>query len=66
MLLRIHSLLFNFGSDKTSDMSKKEELIISRRFVKNDAIHEEFLCFVPVSSTAGKNLATVMLSEALV
>ena len=44
-------------------MSQTKQLSNSTHFGKNDAIHEEFLCFVSVSSTIGENLTTVTLLE---
>ena len=35
----------------------------SVRFIKDTEVHEEFLCFVPVSSTTGKDLASTILIQ---
>ena len=52
---------FSILADVISEMTHPEQLSISLRFVK--MILQEFLCFVPVSSTAGKYLTTFILSE---
>ena len=54
---------FSILADETSDLSQTEQLSISVRFVKKYTIHEEFLCFVPVSSITGENLMNVILLE---
>lgn len=54
---------FSILADETSDDSQTEQLSISIRFVKENTIHEEFLCFVAVSSTTGEHLASTILSE---
>ena len=38
-------------ADETTDVSQTEQLSLSVRFIKDTKVHEEFLCFVPVSST---------------
>jgi len=41
----------------------KTILSLSVRFIKDTKVHEEFLCFVPVSSTTGKDLASAILTQ---
>ena len=53
---------FSILADETSDLSQTEQFSTSVRFVKKYTIHEEFLCFVPVSSTS-RNLTNVILLE---
>jgi len=47
---------FSILADETTDVSQTEQLSLSVRFMKDTKVHEEFLCFVPVSSTTGKDL----------
>jgi len=47
---------------ETTHVSQTEQLSLSVRFVKDTKVHEEFLCFVPVSST-GKDLASTILTQ---
>ena len=54
---------FAILADETSDENQEEQLSISIRFVKDNAMYEEFICFVAVSSTTGENLASTILSE---
>ena len=44
-------------------LSQTEQLSLSVRFIKDTKVHEEFLCFVPVSSTTGKDLASTILTQ---
>ena len=47
-----------FGlADEMTDASQTEQLSLSVQFIKDTKVHEEFLCFVPVSSTTAKDLA---------
>ena len=50
-------------ADETTDVSQTEQLNLSVRFIKDTKVHEEFLCFVPVSSTTGKDLASTILTQ---
>lgn len=54
---------FSVLADETSDRSRIEQLSLSVRFVKKNAVHEEFLCFVPVESTTGEALAQCILTK---
>ena len=47
----------------TTDINQTEQLSLSVRFTKDTKVHEEFLCFVPVSSTTGKDLASTILTQ---
>ena len=54
---------FSILADETTDVSQTEELCLSVRFIKDTKVHEEFLCFVPVSSTVDKDLASTILTQ---
>jgi len=54
---------FPILADETTDVSQTEQLSLSVRFIKDTKVHEEFLCFVPVSSTTGKDLASTILTQ---
>ena len=54
---------FSILADETTDVSQTEQLSSSIWFVKDTKVHEEFLCFVPVSSTTGKDLASTILTQ---
>jgi len=54
---------FSILADETTDVSQTEQLSLSVRFIKDTKVHEEFLCFVPVSSTTGKDLASSTLTQ---
>jgi len=54
---------FSILADETTDISQTEQLSLSIRFIKDTKVHEEFLCFVPVSSTTGKDLASAILIQ---
>jgi len=49
--------------DETTDVSQTEQLSSSVRFIKDTKVHEEFLCFVPVSSTTSKDLAPTIFTQ---
>ena len=55
------SQFFTVLADETTDVSKKEQFSVSVRYVKNNLIHERFLCFVEVHDVSGAGLATVIL-----
>jgi len=54
---------FAILADETTNVSQTEQLSLSVRFIKDTKVHEEFLFFVPVSSTAGKDLASTILTQ---
>jgi len=54
---------FSILADDTTDVSQTEQLSLSVRFIKDTKVHEEFLCFFPVSSTTGKYLASTILTQ---
>jgi len=54
---------FSILTDETTDVSQTEQLRLSVRFIKDTKVHEEFLCFVPVSPTTGKDLASTILTQ---
>ena len=54
---------FSILVDETTDVSQTEQLSLSVRFIRDTKVHEEFLCFVPVSSTTGKDLASTILTQ---
>jgi len=54
---------FSKLADETTDVRQTEQLSLSVRFIKDTKVHEEFLCFVPVSSTTGKDLASTILTQ---
>ena len=54
---------FSILVDETNDVSQTEQLSLSVWFIKDTKVHEEFLCFVPVSSTTGKDLASTILTQ---
>jgi len=54
---------FSIPADETTDVSQTEQLSLSVRFIKDTKVHEDFLCFVPVSSTTGKDLASTILTQ---
>jgi len=49
--------------DEMTDVSQTEQLNLSAQFIKDTKTHEEFLCFVPVSSTTGKDLASTIPTQ---
>jgi len=51
---------FSILADETTDVSQTEQLSLSFRLIKDTKVHEEFLCFVPISSTTGKDLASTI------
>jgi len=54
---------FSVLADETTGVSQTEQLSSSVRFIKDTKVHEEFLCFIPVSSTTGKDLASTILTQ---
>ena len=54
---------FSILADETTYASQTEQLSLSVRFIKDIKVHEESLCFVPVSSTTGKDLASMILTQ---
>ena len=54
---------FSILADETTDVSQTEQLNLSVRFIKDTKVHEQFLCFVRVSSTTGKDLASTILTQ---
>ena len=50
-------------SGETTDVSQTEQLSLSVRLIKDTKVRKEFLCFVPVSSTTGKDLASTILTQ---
>ena len=54
---------FSIPADETTDVSQTEQLRLSVRFIKDTKVYEEFLCFIPVSSTTGKDLASSILTQ---
>jgi len=54
---------FSILADETTDANQTEQLSLSVRFFKDNKVHAEFLCFVPVSSTTGKDLASTILTQ---
>jgi len=54
---------FDTTADETTDISQTEQLSLSVRFIKDTKVLEEFLWFVPVSSTTGKDLASTILTS---
>jgi len=54
---------FSILADETTDVSQTEQLSLSVRFIKDAKVHKEFLCFVAVSSTTGKDLASTILTQ---
>ena len=54
---------FSILAGETTDVTQIEQLSSSVRFIKDTNVHEEFLCFVPVSSTTGKDLASTILTQ---
>jgi len=54
---------FSILEDETTNVSQTEQLSLSVRFIKGTKVHEEFLCFVPVSSTTSKDLASTILTQ---
>jgi len=57
------SKYFSILADETADVSQTEQLSLSVRFFKDTKVHEEFLCFVPVFSTTGKDLASTIITQ---
>ena len=53
---------FSIPTDETTDLSQTGQLSLSVRFIKDTEVHEEFSCFVPVSST-GEDLASTILTQ---
>ena len=58
-----HCKYFSILSDETTNVSQTEQLSLSVQFIKDTKAHEEFLCYVPVSSTTGKDLASTILTQ---
>ena len=56
-------IIFSILADETTDVSQTEQLSLSVRFIKDTKVHEEFLCFVSVSSTTGKDSASTILIQ---
>jgi len=56
---------FSILADETTDVGQTEQLSLSVQFIKDTKVHEEFLCFVPVSSTAGKDLIASMMAQVI-
>ena len=54
---------FSIPADETTDVSQTQQLSLSVRFIKDTKVHEEYLCFVPVSSTTGTDLASTILTQ---
>ena len=54
---------FSILPDEMTDVRQTEQLSLSVWFIKDTKVHEEFLCFVPVSSTTGKDLASTILTQ---
>jgi len=54
---------FSVLADETTGVSQTEQLSLSVRFIKDTKVHEEFLCFVPVSSTTSKDLTSTILTQ---
>jgi len=54
---------FSIRADETTDVSQTEQLSLSVWFIKDTKVQEEFLCFVPVSSTTGKDLSSTILAQ---
>jgi len=54
---------FSILADEMTDVSQTEQLTLSVRFIKETKLHEKFLCFVPVSSTTGKDLSSTILTQ---
>ena len=54
---------FSILADETTDVNQTEQISLSVRFVKDTQVHEEFLCFVPISSTTSKDLASMVLTQ---
>ena len=54
---------FSILADETTDVSQREQLSLSVRFIKDSKVHQECLCFVPVCSTTGKDLASTILTQ---
>jgi len=54
---------FSILADETTDVSQREQLCLSVRFIKDTKVHEEFLYFVPVSSRTGKDFASTILIQ---
>jgi len=50
-------------ADETTDVSQTEQVTLSVRFIEDTKVHEELLCFVPVSSTTDKDLAFMILTQ---
>ncbi|KAK5644977.1 hypothetical protein RI129_006277 [Pyrocoelia pectoralis] len=61
------SQCFSILVDETTDVSRQEQMSICARYTKLEnnvfILREEFLNFVAVGSTTGKNLANTILSE---
>ena len=54
---------FSILADETTDVSQTKQLNLSVRLIKDTKVHEELLCFIPVSSTTGKDLASTILTQ---
>lgn len=55
------SQCFSVLADETTDIATVEQFSVCVRFIENDKICEEFLQFIPVVSTTGKDLAASLL-----
>jgi len=54
---------FSILADETTDVSQTEQLSLSVRFIKDTKVQAEYMCFAPVSSTTGKDLASTILTR---
>ena len=54
---------FSILADEKTDVSQTEQLSLSVRFIKDTKVHEKFFCFVPISSTTGKDLASTIITQ---
>jgi len=57
------SKYFSILADETTDVSQTEQLSLSVRFIQDTKVPKEFLCFVPVFSTTGKDLASTSRTQ---
>jgi hypothetical protein len=53
---------FSIICDESKDVSKKEQLSLSIRYVHDNMIHEEFLSFIHVASTDAKTIFDAIIS----
>ena len=60
----ILSKYFSILVDETTDISNVEQLTFCIRYIDKDNIKvcEDFLCFVPISSTTAENISSVILN----